>query len=545
MAILSPSGHRDTFTRDGLPPMSQWPHMVTDLPELRYPRRLNCVEALLDDTMAEHGADRTALIDSAGRRWSYARLSGHVNQIARVFVEEYGLVPGNRVLLRGANSPWLAACWLAVLKVGAVAATTAPMLRAAELRQVIGRAQVQLAVCEQDLTGELAEAGLPAARTVTYCTRALPGSELPRSADGKPPYFEAAKTSADDVALIAFTSGTSGEPKATLHFHRDLLAIADTFSRHILRPRPDDVFIGSPPLAFTFGLGGLLVFPLRAGAAAVLLERAAPDTLLDAVGRHRATVLFTAPTVYRAALGRLRDYDLSSLRRCVSAGEVLPEWVWRAFRDATGQRIIDGIGSTEMLHIFISAAEEEIRPGATGKPVPGFRARVVDERGAELPDGTPGLLAVQGPTGCRYLLDQRQESYVRSGWNITGDVYIRDADGYFWYQARSDDMIVTSGYNVAAPEVEQAILRHQAVAGCAVVGVPDTERGMLVKAYLVLADDHSPSEDLVKEIQEFTKAKIAPYKYPRLVEFVTTLPLSSTGKLRRSAIRESLMAKNT
>ncbi|MET9296407.1 AMP-binding protein [Streptomyces sp. NPDC003077] len=540
---LSPSAYRDTFARDGLPPPDQWPEFVTDLPELAYPERLNCAGELLDGTIVRFGAARPCLYDAAGRMWTYGDLRERVDRIARVLVEDFGLVPGNRVLLRGPNAPWLAACWLAALKAGAVLVTTMPLLRAAELRTIVRTARVDLALCEERFTDELErvrEDGAPELRVVTYGGA---GSELARrvaaAASGA---FPAVPTAADDVALIAFTSGTSGEPKATLHFHRDVLAIADTFSAHVLRPRPDDLFTGSPPLAFTFGLGGLLVFPLRAGAAALLLEKAAPRELFAAVAEHRATVLFTAPTAYRAALREIDAFDLSSLRRCVSAGEALPADTWRAFEAATGHRVIDGIGSTEMLHVFISAADDEIRPGATGKPVPGFRARVVDEAGRPVPDGVPGRLAVKGPTGCRYLADDRQRAYVVDGWNLTGDTYVRDADGYFWYQARSDDMIVTAGYNVAAPEVEQAVGRHPAVADCAVIGVPDAARGSVVKAVVIPADGFAPdgpeaAERLTREIQTFVKAEIAPYKYPRLVEFVTELPCSSTGKLQRGVLR--------
>jgi 2-aminobenzoate-CoA ligase len=537
--MLSPSGHLDTFSRDSLPPADQWPEMITDLPELVYPERLNCVQALLDDTIVKYGGERTALIDSAGQQWSYARLSCYVNQLAHVLTEDYKVIAGNRVLLHGANSPMLAAWWLAVVKAGAIAVTTPPLLRSAEIQVITRHAKVQFAICQQDLSDELARSGFSPARTITYTMAPSPADQLPDLAAAKPTHFTAAATAADDVALIAFTSGTSGVPKATMHFHRDVLAIADTFSSHVLKPRPDDIFIGSPPLAFTYGLGGLLIFPLRAGAASVLLDRAAPHDLFRSVSAHRATMLFTAPTAYRASLGRIQDYDLSSLRRCVSAGEALPEWVSHAFYDAAGHRIIDGIGSTEMLHIFISAADDDIQPGATGKPVPGFHARIIDEKGAELPDGTPGLLAVQGPTGCRYLSDERQNNYVQDGWNITGDIYIRDERGYFWYQTRTDDMIVTSGYNVAAPEVEQAVIQHPAVSDCGVVGVPDVTRGMLVKAYVVLASEHAPSEQLATEIKEFAKTKIAPYKHPRLLEFVPELPASSTGKLQRGELRKA------
>jgi 2-aminobenzoate-CoA ligase len=542
MENLSSSGHQDTFARDSLPPLEEQPVFVRDLPELHYPRRLNCAQALLDDTIARFGPDRPCLYDGAGSEWSYGLLRDRVERIARVLVDDYGLVPGNRVILRGPNTPWLVACWLAVLRTGAVVVTTVPMLRAGELRDLMHKARPVLALCDAGLTGELLRADVPGVTVIPYGDD--PRCELARRVAASPPGFAPVPTAAQDIALIAFTSGTSGEPKATMHTHADVLAIADTFSAHVLKPRPDDLFAGSPPLAFTFGLGGLLIFPLRVGASVLLLEKAPPDVLFEAVGRHRVTVLFTAPTAYRAALRRIKEYDLGSLRRCVSAGEALPEYVWHEFREATGQRIIDGIGATEILHIFISAADDDIRPGSTGRPVPGYRARIVDDAGSPVPDGVAGRLAVQGPTGCRYLADERQRTYVQNGWNITGDIYVRDADGYFWYRARADDMIISSGYNIAAPEVEQAVLRHPAVGSCAVIGVPDPERGAVVKAYVVLAPDHRPSERLASEIQRFVKDTIAPYKYPRRIEFVTELPLNSTGKLQRGALRASL-AKET
>ncbi|MFI6766019.1 AMP-binding protein [Streptomyces sp. NPDC050355] len=539
MEPLSPSAHQDTFPRDSLPPREEWPELVFDLPELRYPQRLNCAVELLDATIARFGDGPPALRDDAGRVWSYGQLRERVDRIARVLAEDYGLVPGNRVLLHGPNSPWMAACWLAVLKAGGVVVTTMALLRAKELHAVATKARVGLALCDAHFTGELERAGLPELHIVAY---GHAGCELNRRAADRAGGFTAVDTAADDVALIAFTSGTSGQPKATMHFHRDVLAIADTFSAHVLRPRPDDLFAGSPPLAFTFGLGGLLVFPLRAGASALLLPAASPGELFSAVGRHKVTVLLTAPTAYRTALRRIETYDLRSLRRCVSAGEALPADTWHAFERATGRRIIEGIGSTELLHVFISAADDAIRPGATGKPVPGFRARVVDEEGAPLPDGAPGRLAVQGPTGCRYLSDDRQRAQVQNGWNITGDIYVRDTDGYFHYQARADDMIVTAGYNVAAPEVEQAMIRHPAVLDCGVVGVPDPERGQVVKGFVVLAPGFEAGEQLARDIKDFVKAEIAPYKYPRLVEFVAALPFGDTGKLQRHVLRAALAA---
>jgi 2-aminobenzoate-CoA ligase len=532
---LSPSAHADTFCRDHLPPPDQWPDLEFTLPELRYPARLNCADELLDGTIAAAGASRPCLKSAAGT-WTYGDLASHASQVARVLTEDLGLVPGNRVLLRGPNNPWLVACWFGVLKAGGVPVTTMPLLRAGELTTICDIAQVSLALCDHRFTDDLAAADVPGLRVVPYGDSAA--ADLTSLAARQPDRFASAPTAADDVAMIAFTSGTTGRPKATMHFHRDVLAIADTFSALVLKPTADDVFTGSPPLAFTFGLGGLVVFPMRAGAASLLVERATPAELADQMAEHGVTVCSTAPTAYRAMLAAGKAPQLRGLRRPVSAGEHLPASVWQAFYDATGAKIIDGIGSTEMLHIFISAADDEIRPGATGTAVPGYRAAVLDADGKPVPDGEPGRLAVKGPTGCRYLADERQRKYVWDGWNLTGDTYIRDADGYFWYQARSDDMIVSSGYNIAGPEVEEVLLSHPDVAECGVVGVPDEDRGQIVKAFVVLRAGAEPGQALVAELQDLVKRQIAPYKYPRAVEFTDALPRTNTGKLQRFRLRE-------
>jgi 2-aminobenzoate-CoA ligase len=532
---LSPSAHVDTFCRDNLPPDGLWPDLRFSLPELRYPDRLNGAVELLDATVDVRGGDRPCLL-SDGATWSYADLLRISNQVAWVLVDELGLVPGNRVLLRGPNSPWLAACWLGVLKAGGVAVATMALLRTAELSAICEIAQVRLALCDHRFTGELAAADADGLRIITYGA-AVP-EDLTQRVGPKPRNFAAVDTAADDVAMIAFTSGTTGRPKATMHFHRDLLAIADTFSAHVLKPRADDVFTGTPPLAFTFGLGALLVFPLRAGAATLLLERATPAELADQIAAHGVTVVSTAPTAYRAMIAAGKAGQLRGLRRPVSAGEHLPASTWRAFYDATGVKIIDGIGSTEMLHIFISSADEQIRPGSTGRVVPGYEAAVLDDEGKPAGDGEPGRLAVKGPTGCRYLADGRQQAYVRDGWNLTGDTYIRDADGYFWYQARSDDIIISSGYNIAGPEIEEVLLGHPDVTECGVVGVPDEVRGQIVKAYVVLREGTPGDEAKAGELQDYVKRHIAPYKYPRAVEFLSTLPRTSTGKLQRYRLRD-------
>ncbi len=530
---LTPSAHVDTFCRDNLPPESDWPEFLFDLPELQYPDRLNCAVELVDSVAERLGPDRPCLLAPDTEPWTYGDLRRVSNQIAAVLAEDHGIVPGNRVLLRGPNNPWLVACWFGVLKAGGVAVTTMPLLRAGELATIAEIAGVDFALCDHRFTEDLASSGIPGLRIVEYG-----GADgLTTAAERKPGAFTPVATAADDVALLAFTSGTTGRPKATMHFHRDVLANAETFSARVLRPTRDDVFTGTPPLAFTFGLGGLVVFPLRAGASALLIEKATPDQLADLIHEHRVTVCFTAPTAYRAMLTSGKADRLTTLRRAVSAGEHLPAATWQAFFDATGIELIDGIGSTEMLHIFISAADDDIRPGSTGRAVPGYVASVLDPEGNPQPPGTGGRLAVKGPTGCRYLADDRQREYVQGGWNITGDTFVQDADGYFWYQARNDDMIVSSGYNIAGPEVEEALLSHADVAECGVVGLPDDARGQIVTAFVVPREGVAGSDEKAKELQDHVKQRIAPYKYPRRVVFVSELPKTTTGKLQRFKLR--------
>src|SRR6266516_980307 len=481
------TAHVDTFARDNLPPRAQWPDFRFELPELQYPDRMNCVVELLDRWTAERRGAAPCLI-SPNESLSYAQLAERVNRIANVLTRTLGLEPGHRVLLRGPNSPMMVAAYLAVIKAGGIVVATMPLLRAKEIAYPIAKAKIRLALCDHRLADEMEKARALAGdleRVVYWGSGAADALEALMATPGYET-FAPCHTASDDICLIAFTSGTTGEPKGTMHFHRDMLATCDSYGRHVLCADGEDRFIGSPPLAFTFGLGGLVLFPLRVGAASILIEKASPDDLLAAIEKFRATIAFTAPTAYRAMLARLREHDMSSLRKCVSAGEPLPKATFDAWLAATGIKILDGIGATEMLHIFIGSPEGEIRPGATGKAVPGYRARVIGEDGNELPPNTVGRLVVQGPTGCRYLADKRQQVYVQGGWNVTGDTYLIDGDGYFWYQARSDDMIVSAGYNIAGPEVEAALLSHPAVAECGVVGAPDEERGQIVKAYVVL-----------------------------------------------------------
>ncbi|MEQ8603354.1 MAG: benzoate-CoA ligase family protein [Marivibrio sp.] len=537
------SAHQDSFARDNLPPREEWPDFLLDRPEFQYPERLNCAVELLDAMVAAGYGERPCFIGPNAQRWTYADVLDRANRIARVLTEDLGVVPGNRVMIRGANNPSFMACWLGIAKAGGVVVATMPLLRGRELAVIAEKAEIALALCDERLKEEMDEALKLAPALKRVCTYNGSGEagargELEDRMASKPGDFEACDTAADDVVLIAFTSGTTGKPKGTMHFHRDVMAICDAFPKSVLKPTADDVFIGSPPLAFTFGLGGLATFPMRVGAAGVLLERLPPEELAKAIDRHKATVCVTAPTAYRAMLNVIERYSLKSLRKCVSAGETLPKPTFVAWREATGIKIIDGIGATEMLHIFISAPEDEIKPGATGKPIPGYEAKIVDDDMAELPAGEVGRLAVRGPTGCRYLADPRQRDYVRDGWNLTGDAYMRDEDGYFHFKARADDMIVSAGYNISGPEVEEALMSHAAVAECAVVGAPDEERGVIVKAFVVLQEGEAGDAAQVKTLQDHVKKTIAPYKYPRAIEFVTALPKTETGKVQRFKLRK-------
>ncbi|MFQ5745215.1 MAG: benzoate-CoA ligase family protein [Acidobacteriota bacterium] len=538
-APVGVSAHVDTFTRDHLPPPSTWPQMdYSVLPQLAaYPSQINCAAELLDKQVARLGS--RPLLYFGDQVWSYQDLREKADRIANVLVEDFNLQPGNRVLLRASNNPMLVACWFAAVKAGAVVVATMPLLRWRELTYIADKAEVGLAVCDARLREEM-ELALAESKTLQqllFFNSDDPDSLEARMA-AKPPRFEAVDTAADDVCLIAFTSGTTGLPKGTMHFHRDVMAACDCFPRSTLKPRADDIFCGSPPIAFTFGLGGLVLFPMRFGASTALLERPAPEALLETIHRYRATILVTAPTAYRTMLSMAGKFDLSSLRKCVSAGEKLPLSTFEAWRQVTGIRIIDGLGTTEMLHIFLSAAGDQIRPGASGKPIRGYQAQVVGENLEPLPAGEVGRLAVRGPTGCRYLADERQTSYVVDGWNLTGDAYSVDEDGYFWFQARADDMIISSGYNISGPEVEEALLAHRAVEECAVVGAPDAQRGNIVKAFVVLRPGMEGDATLVQELQEFVKQRIAPYKYPRAIDFVDALPRTPTGKVQRAKLRQ-------
>ena len=530
---LHHSAHLDTFARERLPPPHALPEFLFDGPGLQFPDHLNCATELLDRHVTQGRGDRLCL-QGAGVRWSYAELQAQANRIANVLVHEQGLLPGQRVLLRGANSPMLAACFLAVFKAGGIAVGSMPLLRARELVPIIHKAQLSHALCCASLADELdrARVDCPTLQHLLHY-----GGELEARAAAQPATFSNVDTGALDTCLIAFTSGTTGVPKGTMHFHRDLMAACACWPPHVLRPLPDDVFIGSPPLAFTFGLGGLLLFPLSVGASSVLIEKASPEALLPAITQYRASVCFTAPTSYRAMAAQATKHDLSSLRKCVSAGEALPAATRLLWKDSTGIQLIDGIGSTEMLHIFISADEATARPGATGLPVPGYTAVVLDEQGSEAPRGQVGRLAVKGPTGCKYLDDARQALYVQRGWNLTGDAYLIDEDGQYVYQARTDDMIISGGYNIAGPEVEGALLLHPAVAECGVIGQPNAARGMIVKAFVVLKAGHAGSAQMVKTLQDFVKQGIAPYKYPREIEFRDSLPRTETGKLQRFRLK--------
>ena len=544
------TAHEDTFIRDRLPPKELWPKIdFSALAELAaYPNRMNAAGVLLDQAIETNRWHDRPCLQYDETRWSYDDLRRMVDRICHVLIDQMGVRSGNRVLLHGPNNPMMAACWFAVLKVGAIAVATMPLLRSRELQFIIEKAQIRHALCDVALADELraAQSRTTLLETIHYFSatgvsedRRVTLDILAAQAESR---FEAVDTASDDVALVAFTSGTTGVPKATVHFHRDILAMCDAFPRHVCPTDPDDIYVGSPPLAFTFGLGAQLCFPMRSGSSVVYYPGPpGAEALAKIVADKRCTTLYTAPIIFRqlAELARVGEYDLSSLRRCVSAGETLPLPTFEAFRDAVGVKIIDGLGSTEMIHIFIAASDDDIRPGATGMAIPGYEAVIMDDEGRILDPPVEGLLAVRGPTGCRYLDDEiRQGAYVRDGWNLPGDRYRQDADGYFWYVARADDMIISAGYNIGGPEVEAALLDHPKVAECAVIGAPDAERGTIVKAFVVLRDPNDGGEESVKELQAFVREEIAPYKYPRAIEFVDALPRTETGKVQRFKLRE-------
>jgi 2-aminobenzoate-CoA ligase len=548
---LLPSTHVDTFTRGHLPPSDQWPVFMADLPELNYPDQLNCAVELVDRHVQGGRGDRIALhgvsdFNTGGGdfSWTYAQLQDKSNRIAQVLTQDMGLVPGNRILLRGGNSPMMAACLLGALKAGLVAVPTMPLLRAGELVQIIDKAQVSAALCDSLLADELQHCMTPGHASHVPCLKqsVMFRSEAADGLEQRMQRHNAAytphATSRDDVCLIAFTSGTTGKPKGTMHFHRDVLAMCDLFPRHILCMTENDVVCGTPPIAFTFGLGGLLAFPLRYGASTVLLEKHTPETLLQTVAKYRVTQCYTAPTMYRQMATMAGQHDLSSLQHPVSAGEALPDATRQLWKQATGIEMTDGIGGTEVIHIYISSAGQQVRAGSIGQVVPGYVAQIVDDDMQPVPPGVVGRLAVRGPTGCKYLADPRQQDYVKNGWNLPGDTFVMDADGYFSYQARNDDMIISAGYNIAGPEVEGALLQHPAVAECGVVGMPDEDRGHIVQAYVVLKPGHTGDAAMEKALQEHVKQTIAPFKYPRKVVFLDVLPRTETGKLQRFKLRQ-------
>lgn len=542
------SAHVDTFARDNLPPVEWWPDMLIEgNPDVDYPARFNCAAVLIGEQLQAGHGDRVALRWAQGddnASLTYAQLDALTNRIAHVLTQDMKLVPGNRILLRGPNNPMMAACWLASIKAGLVTVPTMPLLRAVELKTILDKAEIQAALCDARLREELdhcmdsQHASHAPLLKQLLCFNDESPSGLEALLRDKPAQFQACDTAADDVCLIAFTSGTTGQPKGCMHFHRDVLAMCDTFSRHILRLTPQDVVCGTPPLAFTFGLGGLLCFPLRAGASSVLLERLTPSDLLATVDRFKVTMTFTAPTFYRQMAGLVGRYSLASLRATVSAGEALPDATRQLWKQASGIEMTDGIGGTEMIHVYVSSPPEQVRAGAIGKVVPGYVAAILDDNLNPVPAGTVGRLAVRGPTGCKYLNDERQKQFVQGGWNFPGDTFKMDEDGYLYYQARNDDMIVSAGYNIAGPEVEGTLLKHEAVAECGVVGAPDEDRGQVVKAFIVLKPGFAGSEELKKQLQDFVKDNAAPYKYPRAIEFVTQLPRTETGKLQRFVLRQ-------
>jgi 2-aminobenzoate-CoA ligase len=533
--------YEDNFAHDHLPHPELQAECFTGHPDFEFPQNLNCVEKLLDRHIAEGNGDRIA-VRTFDVTWTFNDLHEKANQIAHVLKENLDFVPGNRVMIRSANNPMYVACWFGILKAGGIVVATMPLLREKELSVMVDCAEISHALCDYTLEEAMTAVDSPFLKhVITFDGSGQGISKLETLMGNKPKDFQNYPTKADSLSIIGFTSGTTGKPKMTAHYHKDILLICEAFPKQCLQPTHDDIFTGSPPLGFTFGLGGLVLFPFYYGASTFLIEKPSPELLLKAIEEHKITICFTAPTAWRVLTSKVKEYNITSLRKCISAGETLPAKVWEDWYNATGLKIIDGIGSTEILHIFISSDEENMRKGATGKPIRGYEAKIVDANGNEVPDGTPGRLAVRGITGCKYLNSaDKQKEYVENGWNITGDIFKKDEDGYFWFVARGDDMIISSGYNIAAVEVESVLLTHDDIAECAVVGMPDENRGMLVCAYVVLKDKEKASDELTKQIQDWFKEKAAPYKYPREIKYVDVLPKTETGKIQRFKLKNTV-----
>lgn len=525
--------YQDNFAHDNLPSVDLQPDYLYDLPQFQHPEMLNCVERLLDNHIKNGNGDAIC-IRTFEETWTYKDLFEKANQIAHALVDNLGLVSGNRVLLRSANNPMMVACWFAILKAGGIVVATMPLLRAKELTTIVDCAEISIALCDNDLADEMNQVESNFLKAKSFYRK----GDLEQLMQSKPKSFDNYHSKSDSVALIGFTSGTTGLPKMTAHYHKDILNICEAFPVYSLQPTKEDIFTGSPPLGFTFGLGGLVLFPMYFGASTFLIEKPSPDLLLQAIQHHKISICFTAPTAWRIITTKVKEYDISSLRKCVSAGETLPLKVWEDWYEATGLKIIDGIGATEMLHIFISSNEKNMKPGATGKAITGYEAKIIDTLGNELPKNEAGRLAVRGITGCKYLnREEKQREYVENGWNITGDIFRRDEEGYFYFVARGDDMIISSGYNIAAIEVESVLLTHEAILECAVVGLPDSERGMLVCAHIVLHDRTKKTDEMKLNIQQWFKEAAAPYKYPRVINFVECLPKTETGKIQRFKLK--------
>ncbi|MFZ9314779.1 MAG: AMP-binding protein [Burkholderiaceae bacterium] len=550
----------DRFVHDRLPPPTQQPQILRARPEFQFPQAFNLTDFLFEKGSAHRGPNAPLFqgLEPGSAALSYRQAAERADQIAHLVRTRLGLASGSRVLIHAPNSAETALVWLGLVKAGMVAVATMPLLRAKELGKVIRKAEIAWAVVHPALVQEVVLAAQEAPSLQQIITLGVPATEMPaplyagalgdllatKVANAvhapNPPFV--ADTDGDDIALLAFTSGTTGDPKAVVHTHHDVAAACEAWPRAVLRPRPTDLVVGSPPLAFTFGLGGMLVFPMWAGASVYYPNtRYTPETLVQTIAQVGATTCYTAPTFYRQMVEHIPEGGLPSLTTCVSAGEALPPAIRDLWRNKTGIELTDGIGATEMFHIFISSAPEEVRAGAIGRVVPGYEAQVVDDEGKPLADGEIGRLRVRGPTGCRYLADPRQTNYVKDGWNYPGDAFRRDAEGYFYYQSRTDDMIISAGYNISGLEVESVLLTHPAVAECGVVGAPDEERGMRVKAFVVVKPDHRDHDPvaLTRDLQDYVKATIAPYKYPREIVFVQTLPRTETGKLQRFRLRET------
>ncbi len=537
------------------PPRELWPRFGLDFPEAReWPAKLNIAEVLVDDNLKR--GDKPAILYE-DRQIKYRELQLMINKFGNA-LKVLDVKPYDRVMLRLPNIPEFIVSSLAVQKLGAVSVPTFTLLKAKELSYIASDCEAKVLITTPSLLEDVekAKGELKTIRHIVLADAKPSEVEAPyiafdylmddfKEATG----LEPVRVDQDEVTLLLYTSGTTGPPKGCIHTHRHYLAVADCYAKNVLQAREDDVWGGPPTMAFAYGHTGLICNPLRHGATTSLVGsgRFEPASMFQLIEKHGISVFYGVPTAYRTMVALKHErgkYDFSSLRVCVTAGEPCPPSLYYTIKEFFGCEVLEHMGCTELFNGFISTRFGQVKPGSMGLAVPGYDVRILGDDGNEVKTGEVGHLAVAGPIGIRYWkLPEKQAESVRNGWNHTGDMAYKDEEGFFWFASRSDDIIKTAAYRVSPHEVEEALIKHGAVAEAGVIGVPDLERGQIIKAFIVLKPDHKPSSRLEEELRVFVKDQIAPYKAPKEVEFVKELPKTETGKIRRAELKRKELKK--